>query len=170
MWHKHHLHLLQKMRKRGWSEDELTYAHSVLVHSHHKKSTRHKIFDYLVIWFSFIAIIFGNLFAMIALTPLVVLFPNPGIYAMLLILGVAFGFLFTVVIEDVQHLFSGQHHYFVYVLIPYFAIIGAILIMGIAAKTLPNLYYIPRKPWLMGVVYAISFLLPYILQQRLKAK
>jgi len=155
------------MRQRGWSDDELTYAHTVLTTSHDEKSKRHKALDYFVIWFSFIAIVVGNLFAMIALTPLLVLFPNPGIYAMLLILGVSFGFLFTVVFRDVQHLFGGHHHYFVLVLVPYFAIVGAVVVLGVAAQTLPNLYFIPRKPWLMGVVYALAFMIPYFLQRHI---
>jgi len=170
MWHKHHLHLLKRMRKKGWSEKELSRAHSVLIGSHHKKTKPHKFLDYFIIWFSFVAIIVANLVAMFSLTPLLVFFPNSAMYFMLLVLGGTFGYLFTIVFDDVQHLLNGHQHYFMLILVPYFAIVGAILIMGVAADILPHLSETVRKPWLMGTLYVLAFMIPYILKTTLRKK
>jgi hypothetical protein len=159
---KHHVELLKKMRQKGWSEEELTRAHSVFSKSEQTKSTRHKFLDKLVLWGAFVIMFAGNTVALIALMPFFVIFPNTIIYVVAALIGLCFGFLYELILRDVQHTFHGHHHALAFILLPYLAIVGAIIILGYANAHLPNLFHYERHPILIGFIYVIGFLIPYI--------
>lgn len=160
---QHHDHLVEKLKKKGWSQKELDRVHKVMKQSHSKKTAYHKVLDAAISWVMFIIIILGNIAVLFAVMPTLVLFPNPIIFLILLVLGLAFGFLFELVLSDMDHLFAGHHHVFLYVLIPYLAVTGGIFILNFGMKTLPNVFLIERSALLMSLVYALSFFVPFLL-------
>jgi hypothetical protein len=159
---KHHIHLLKRMREKGWTDDELAHAQSVFTNSENKKSTRHKVLDAFVLWGVFIVMVLGNFFALFALMPFFVIFPNLMLYSLAALIGFTFGLLYEILLRDIQHTFHGHHHAFAFILVPYLAIVGAILILGYASTHMPNLFLYSRHPVLIGFCYVIGFLIPYL--------
>jgi ABC-type uncharacterized transport system permease subunit len=160
---KHHIHLLKKMRDKGWSDEELARAHAVFTKSESTKSSRHKVLDACVLWGVFGVMVIGNFFALFALMPFFVIFPNGMLYSLAAVLGLCFGLLYDVLLRDIQHTFNGHHHALAFILVPYLAIVGAIFILGFATNHMPNLFHYTRHPLLIGFCYVIGFLIPYVI-------
>jgi len=157
---QHHVHLVEQMRKKGWSEDELRYAHTVMGKT--PKTNSHRFIDSVLPWIIFSLFVIGNIVTVLLVAPTLVLFPNPGIYALLLLLGVLFGLLFKIILSDIDHLFTGHHHFFTYILIPYIALIGGFLIFSFVDAQYSNLFFVDRDPLVFGIVYAIAFIIPLV--------
>ncbi len=162
MKHKHHVHLLRKLKQKGWSETELAHAQSVFTKSESQKSEAHRFLDRWLLWAVFAVIVAGNIIAMLAFMPLLPVFTHSSLYTMFFLLGICFGFLYQVLLQDIQHQFSGHHHLFVLILIPYLAIVGGVLILTYAQRGFAEYFVVSSQPWLMGLSYAFGFLLPYI--------
>lgn len=157
---RHHLHLISKMRERGWKDEELDYARHVMSNAHVEKSQTSHLLDTTLLWFFLIVISLGNIFIITAIMPLLVLFPNPAIYGVLILLGTCFGILTKVVLKDIEHLFTGHHLYILYVLIPFIAATGGLVVLTYAQAHLPNIFFLYRSPLKMSIIYTIFFIAP----------
>jgi hypothetical protein len=157
----HHEHLLERMAHKGWSEKDLVHANGIFKKHKHKKHFLINYVDELVHWLFFVLIVFGNLLIAASVVPLLVIFPNPGLYAILIVLGVGFGFLCEEVIRHIDHMLRFHHHVIIGLLIPIIAAIGMYFIIGYGDANLPNIFEVERSPVVLGIAYAIAFMLPY---------
>ena len=164
MSHKHDLHSLKKVRKKGWSPPGLCHARDVFIKSETSKSRWRSTFDTAVLWALLILMVIGNIVVMVYFLPLLLVFTDIMLYGMFLALGISFGYLYQVVLQNLQHQFSGHHHLFVLVLVPYCAIVGAILILSFGQDELFRIFAIESQPWIMGMMYAFGFLIPYTIE------
>lgn len=167
---KHHLHLLSKMKERGWGDRELDYARHVMISAQKERTPLRFFMDSTLLWVFLVIIAIGNLFAISLIIPLLVLFPNPAIYGILMLLGVCFGLLTQAILHDVEHLFSGHHMYIMYVLIPFLAASGGLMVLTYAYTHLPNLFFLERSPLKMSIIYTFFFILPLAISKYIRSK
>ena len=157
----HHHHLIERMAHRGWPEEELERAYRIFEdHKHDHHFFLNKI-DAAIHWLLFILIIVGNIFMAAAVVPLMTIFPNPGIYAVLIALGMSFGFLCEIVVKHIDHLLGIHHHVMLGLLIPILAAVSVFFVLGYADSVLPNVFDVERNPSVFGIIYGLSFVFPY---------
>ena len=77
-------------------------------------------------------------------------------------MGIAFGLLFELLIRTNEHL-ETKHHIFLSIIIPINAVINIIVII-LFSNRLEGAINI-QNPVLIGVVYAVAFILPYSIYQ-----
>ncbi|HLP79682.1 MAG TPA: hypothetical protein VK158_03555 [Acidobacteriota bacterium] len=159
---RHQWHLLTKMKELGWHPNDIAYARYVLTQAPQTKTPWQRFLDASILWIFLIIIGFGNMCVLALSVPLIVIFPNPALYGMLIILGISFGLLCESVIRDIQHFFSGHHQVIVYVLMPYFAAVCGYVLFSKAIQYLPNFFLFDRHPLTMSIIYAVSFLAPLL--------
>ena len=158
------------MKERGWEEAELDYASGIMSQANENKSRSRRMFDSGLLWLFLIIIGVGNLFIISAIVPLLVLFPNPAIYGILMLLGLTVGLLTEIVLRDIEHLFAGHHIYIMYVLVPFIATSGGLIVLTYAQNNLPNLFFLTRSPLTMSVIYTIFFILPLAVSRFMRRK
>jgi hypothetical protein len=159
---KHRDHLLKKMvRKASWSDEDLSYAHKTMGESHKHKSRAHLFLDSTLIWILFIVILGGNLLVLYSIVPLIVAFPNYLMYLFVIVLGFFFGYLYEIILRDVEHSFSLHHHYILNIALPALCAYGGFVIYSITMDALPNIFGVVQYPLKVSIFYALSFMIPY---------
>lgn len=160
-YHKHVSHLLSRMRLRGWDESSLRRAQSILSKPSAPIFVEERI-QQVLHWTVFLIIVVANFFASAILVPLLVVFPNPGLYAVVMIMGMCFGLLYAVVLSDITHLFSIFHHFTATLVIPTLAIFNVFFIVSYVDVEYSNVFGEVRHPLVMGLFYALAFMVPYL--------
>ena len=158
---KHVSHMLSRMRVRGWDEHSLKQAHDVLSVKKEPVFAINK-FQEVLHWLVFLVIVIVNFLASAIIIPLLVIFPNPGLYAILMVMGVCFGLLFAVLLHDIQHMFNVVHHFTAALLIPTLAVINIFFIVSYFDFRYSNIFSETRHPVTMGLYYGVAFVLPYV--------
>jgi len=164
---KHITHLAERMRRHGWSEDDIDKMSELM----RKESKHHFIenkFHEVLHWIVFMIIVAVNFFASALLIPLLVVFPNPGLYAVLMISGACFGLLYAVLLSDISHMFSKYHHLAAGFIIPVLAAINIFFIVTYFDFRYSNVYGEIRYPATMALFYAVAFILPYLMMLLIK--
>ena len=110
-----------------------------------------------------VVIIAANFAISVALIPALVALNGMALYIVIGFLGLAFGFLFELVIRSIEHL-EKHHHLILAILIPLAALTNVFIITRISNELetklgLDNLH----NPLLVALIYAASFVLPYII-------
>ena len=129
------------------------------------KKSKHpkiKMLDKAVYWLSLVTAIIGNFIISIALIPFILALTGIQLYMIIITLGLAFGLLFELVVRGIENL-EAKHHLFLGIIIPVITVINFIIISK-NIKTFIGLEN-PQDPVIVGSVYAIAFILPYISYQ-----
>jgi len=120
-----------------------------------------KELDLILYWSTILLLIMANFFMTIAIIPFLLLASSFHFYLIIAILGMVFGYVFSLLINNIENL--GMHHHLTAVLfIPVFAVINLIVIStsfsGIAA-----LLGIEStvEPLTVSLVYVAFFIIPY---------
>ena len=148
--------------EKGWNKRDINKTLKIIEKAKKNKHPKIKLLDRAVYWFSFITAIVGNFIIAIALVPLLLSLSGLWLYLIIIILGFTFGLLFELLIRSIEHL-ETKHHIFLSITIPIIAVINFIIISNNMKKFIgvEN----PQNPLLVGVVYSIAFILPYIVYQ-----
>lgn len=148
--------------KRGWSKREISTAESIL-----DKTQPHDVFfSKIVFWSALLVIVLGNiLISFVAITFLVAL-NKFVLYAAIIVLAGMIGFLYNFLINDIGHL-ERKHHLLASVLVPILAFINLVVVVLIANGLIKdlNITNTPHNPWLLSIIFAIAFILPFIIDQ-----
>jgi len=167
---RHHLHLISQMRDRGWDDKELDYARHVMSSAHTQRTSFLRFFDSSLLWAFLIIVAIGNILAIATIMPLLILFSNQAIYGILILIGVCFGLLVELILRDIEHLFSGHHLFIMYVLIPFIAASGGLIVLTYAQLHLPNVFLLERNPLKMSIVYTIFFIAPLAISKFFRSR
>lgn len=163
------MEITDSLKEKGWSEQEIERVSKVFEEAHQVKSPRILIIDKVVYWAGLFLAILGNFFISVLLIPFLVLMKSYYLYLALLFLGVTFGWLFSVLINDIEAIKSGQH-IVAWIFIPAIGIIN-IYIMANLSNRIASLLEIStgiHNAPAVSVVYVISFMFPYALSKWLK--
>ncbi|MBI2134800.1 hypothetical protein HYU09_02335 [Candidatus Woesearchaeota archaeon] len=155
----------KRLERKGWSKKEIIRASRIIEHAKANRHPRIKILDKLVFWISLLIAIIGNFIISISLIPILLALNNLPLYLVLITLGISFGLLFELVIRTIEHL-EAKHHIFLGIMVPITAVINVVIIVAFSnnlekAINIQN----PHNPLLVGVVYALAFILPYLVYQ-----
>ena len=155
--------LVKRLEKRGWSNKEIKKAVNIIENAKQNKTKENSFLEKRVYWILLAVIIVGNFAISVALIPLLLALKGMVLYFLIILLGVSFGLLFELVIRTIEHL-EKKHHLFLAVVIPLVALGSAFLITRISNELVSKFNLKNNhEPVLIGLVYSVSFVLPYII-------
>lgn len=155
--------LVDRLEKRGWSRKDILKTIDIIKNAKKNKAKDIVFIERRIFWILLVLIIAANFAVSVALLPLLIALSGILLYAAIIVFGIIFGLLFELVIRSMEHL-EKQHHLFLAVLIPVVAVLNIFIISNTSnrlARTL-NLTNI-HNPLIISVIYAVSFVLPYII-------
>lgn len=154
--------LIKRLEKRGWSEKEISKTLEAIHNAKQLKTLEARFLEKRIYWILLVIIIVANFAISVALIPILMGLKGALLYLTIIILGVVFGLLFELVIRSIEHL-ERHHHLILAISIPLIALANVFVITRISNDlarklNLTNLH----DPMLVALIYAISFVLPYI--------
>ena len=154
--------LRKRLEKRGWHKQEIEKAIGIIKKAKQNKTKESMFLEKRIFWILLIVLMAANFSVSVALIPLLMALNGFLLYFAIVILGAVFGLVFELVVRTIEHLDS-RHHLALAVLIPLTALVNILLISGLsndlaARLSLQNFH----SPYIIGLVYAISFALPYL--------
>ena len=159
----------ENLRKKGWSQEEITKASRILQEATQTKSTTIVIIDKIVYWTGLILAIVGNFVISVILIPFLILIQTFYLYLALLFLGVVFGWVFSILIQDIESIREGQR-IVAWIFIPAIALINVYVMANLSnhIANLMGLHSGIHEAPLVSVVYVLSFRFPYAFSKLLK--
>ena len=153
--------LKKRLKEKGWAEQEIDKTINIVREAKEGKHAAIKILDKAVYWLALVIAVIGNFIISVALIPPLMFLKSVQLFLVTMILGASFGLLFELLIRSIEHL-EARHHIFLGILIPLIAIINVFIITLVAngfekALNINN----PQNPFIVAVVYAFSFILPF---------
>jgi len=155
--------LVKRLGKRGWGQKEINKAVDVIKNAKQNKTKDNIFLEKRIYWILLAVIIVGNFAIAISLIPLLMALKGAFLYIIVITLGIVFGLIFELVIRSIEHL-EAKHHFILAFLIPLIALVNVFIITRISnnlASTLSLGNF--NSPMIVSIVYAASFVLPYIL-------
>lgn len=157
---------MEKTRKylleKGWKKRDIDKAIKIIRHAKKHKHPKIKLLDKSVYWLSIIVAIIGNFIISVTLIPFLLALNGLQLFLIVVILGVSFGLLFELLVRGIENL-EAKHHIFFGIIIPIIAVTNFIIVSN-NIKIFIGIEN-PQDPVIVGSVYAISFMLPYISYQ-----
>lgn len=150
----------KRLKEKGWSDKEIRKAERIL-----KKEERHDVYyGKVVFWSALIVIIFANLLVSLILIPFLIVLNQVVLYSLVAVLAATIGFLYNFLITDIGHLKS-KHHIIASIIIPILALINFFVMVFVSNQFILELQINnqPHNPWIMGIVFAVAFILPSII-------
>jgi hypothetical protein len=158
------MHPLKKeeLLKKGWATEEIKKAEDIL-----EKTELHDIFfSKITFWSALVVIIFANLLISLVLIPFLIVLNSWILYSTIAILALIIGFLYDLLITDIKIL-ERKHHILAGITVPLLALINITIMVLISNKFIAdlNLQNQPHNPWLLGLVFAIALIIPYLINK-----
>lgn len=154
--------LTNRLEKRGWSAKEIQKAVGIIDTAKKVKTSESRFLEKRVYFVLLFLIVAANFAVSVALIPVLMALKGAYLYFIIIVLGVVFGLLFELVIRSIEHL-ERKHHLVLAFFIPMVALINAAAISQMSNKFglafgINNFH----EPLFVGLIYAVSFVLPYI--------
>lgn len=148
-----------KALKAGWTEEKLKKAEKDLRREHVHDVRLAKI----VFWSTILVIVVGNLLMSVALIPFLAVLNRWFLDLVIVILGLVVGFLFNFLLTSVEHL-EKHHKIIAAIIIPIIALANVVFIVLVANEMIESILIdnARHNPWLIGVLYGVAFILPYV--------
>lgn len=149
--------LQERLKQRGWSDAEVARVSNVFG----KKEPKRGKFVY---WFALVIAIVGNGILSVVLVPFLLVLSSIALYAIIAVIGLAFGSLFNLLLRDIEAADQKQH-VIAWIFIPALAVIN-IYVMTDMANYLIKLLKLSntlQDPFLVSIIYVFSFSLPYLI-------
>jgi len=153
--------LKKRLIEKGWPAKEIEKTIKIIEEAKNKKHSLFGISNKSVFWIALIITILGNFIISISLIPSLIVLSSVPLFLVIIVLGINFGFLFEILIRSIEHL-EAKHHILLGILIPLVAILN-FLNITVISNNLGKVFRIdnPHNPFVIGLVYSISFILPY---------
>lgn len=160
--------LRERLLAKGWPPEEVDYTLDILKAKDKKKSSSMEIMESIVYWLAIIIAIIGNMIIAIVLIPFFLVLHAFYLYFIVILLGVGFGFLYNILITDLEKVVK-REMIMESVFIPALALIS-VGFMTYFANILANAWNmtITHPPLLAGLVYALAFVGPWFVKNYIK--
>jgi hypothetical protein len=158
--------LREKLFEKGWSKEEIERTLKIFEEGKQKKSRNVLFFDWLAYWAALIIAIIGNMVLSVLLIPFLLVAGSSFLYPALILLGVAFGFVFSIILKDIEEIETTKH-VIVGIFLPALALINVYIITQLS-NYLAQMMDLPfgiHKPIIVSIVYSLSFVAPYVLSR-----
>ena len=154
--------LLNRLEKRGWKKKEIAEAAWLIKKAKQSIDPETSLLQQRIYRILLIVVVVANFAISIALMPLMIALRGGFLYFILVVMGISFGLLFELVIRSIEH-FERRHHVALAYFIPVVALINIFTITKISngltiTLSMKNI----QNPLLIGIVYSVSFVLPYL--------
>jgi hypothetical protein len=156
--------LYEKLKAKGWAEHEIERTMNILKYgkANQKEIFYHNIHPNTVYWIGLMFLIAINIILSIFLVPLFFIIKHTYIYPIIILFALSFGYILNHILTDMEFN-DPKHHTIAGFMILCFAIINIYTVLHsmlfiFHAKLDTNLF----NPWIISIVYAISFTAPYI--------
>lgn len=155
--------LIERLQKRGWSKKEVDKAVGIIRNAKQNKTRDNIFLEKRIYWVLLVLVAAANFAISVALMPVLVTLRGALLYFVIFVLGIVFGLLFELVIRSIEHL-EKRHHLFLAILIPLIAL-ASIFVISRTSNDLTVMlgFKNMHNPVIVAVVYAASFVLPYII-------
>jgi hypothetical protein len=161
--------LKERLYEKGWSREEIEKTVRIFEEGKKKKSRAVILFDWFAYWAALIIAIVGNMVLSVLLIPFLLVAGSSFLYPALVILGLAFGFVFSVILKDIEEIESTKH-IIVGMFLPALALINVYIITQLSnyLAFLMKLPYGIHQPIIVSIVYSVSFVMPYVITRLIK--
>ncbi|MBR9675908.1 hypothetical protein GOV05_02775 [Candidatus Woesearchaeota archaeon] len=153
--------LSQRLKEKGWSQEEIERALDTM-----EKTDKHPLIarlDKIVYWVALFILIFGNFLISVMLIPFLIVMSGKVLYLLITVLALTFGFLFNILIEDIEKL-DTEYKIMPELFIPALAIITMYIIVSVSNHFIEilnlNRY---NNPIIISSFYLVAFIFPYII-------
>jgi hypothetical protein len=151
------------LEKKGWSKREIQKVIKIFENAKAHQHPKIRILEKSLYWILLSLAIIKNLIISISLIPVLLFFKGIVLYFIIILLGLSFGIFFNLLIKRIEDL-EVKHHLFLGILIPLSSIFSFILVLSFASGISGAFgIEVSNKPLLVGSVYSIAFLLPYLI-------
>ncbi len=159
----------KNLKEKGWSEGEIKRVSRILEGAPEKKSPAILLIDKVAYWSGLFIAIIGNFAISVLLIPFLILMKSFYLYLALVFLGVVFGWVFSLLIRDIEAIKAGQH-IIAWIFIPAIAIINIYVVTNISnhIATLMEIATGIHIASMVSVVYVVSFMFPYAVSKVIK--
>ena len=163
----------KRLLEKGWNKKEIDKAAKIIERAKAKKHPKIKILDKIVVWLSFIVAVMGNFMISLFMVPFLVFLNKSMLYFIAIIIGLAFGFLFELLIRSIRH-FEAKRRILFLTVVPLIAVINFALI-NLVANNISKIFgvgyfQITQNTVIIGIVYTLAFISPYMFYQFLVKK
>lgn len=160
----------ESLKERGWSEEEIEHAREILLQAEEKRHPRKIALEKGLYWSMLAIIILGTIIGAWVIEPLLLVTTTIQAIIAIIIFGLLFGSLATILFRDIEELQIHQH-IISSLVIPLTAVITSIILTRQATRialalSLKNTH----NPFLIGVAYSIGALLPYLIHITIQRK
>ena len=155
--------LHQRLREKGWSEDEIQKTMNILYSE--EKKLKHLAFAKgahpILYWLSLIIAIIGNFVLAVVFIPFMMFLNSTQLYVILAVVAFIFGSVFNIIIKDIEHI-DTKHHIIAGAFIPAIALVTVFVMTTVSNKVssfimAPN----PHNPLVVSIIYLVFFSAPY---------
>lgn len=152
---EHQAHL----EKRGWNAAEIHHAQQILEQP--RKHDMH--FSLIVFWSALLVAIIANIVVSLVLIPFLVVLQGWVLHSVVVLLALVMGSLYKYLITDIGHL-EKKHHHIASVVLPVLAFANLVVMVFVSRQfvTAAGVENVLPNPWIIGLVFAVSFILPYL--------
>lgn len=163
--------LIRNLRKKGWSEEEIEKTARIMQRFEAASENRHKKLNVILYWSVLFIAIIGNFILSVVLIPFMLVLSNYQLYFIIMIIAVAFGLLFNLIIRDIEYL-DRKHHVIAGIFIPTIAIINVSIMVNVSNNLmrLSKINNVPQNPIAISIIYVVFFVLPYMIYNLLEIK
>jgi hypothetical protein len=151
-----------ELLEKGWNEGEIKKAEHIL-----DKARDHDVFfARMVFWSAMVVIIFANIIVSLILVPFLITLDSLILYLIVTVIAGTIGFLYNFLITDISHI-EKKHHLWAGILVPLIALTNMIIMVTLSNRFIEdlNIQTPPHSPFLLGLVFGIAFILPYIVDR-----
>lgn len=154
--------LKKRLEKKGWKNHEIEKAVGIISKAKQNKTEENLFLGKRIFWILLVVLIAANFTVSAALMPLLIALSGAALYFVIIVLGIIFGLAFELTIRTIEHL-ERRHHLFLAIFIPFVALANAFIISGLSNDLALRLgLNNAHSPLIIGLVYAASFVLPYL--------
>lgn len=161
--------ILDRLKEKGWSEEELKKTERIFEESPEKKSPNIILLDKVAYWTGLLIAILANFIISVLLIPFLISMKSFYLYLALLFIGIAFGWVFSILIDDLEAIKSGQH-VVAWIFIPAIALINVYLMTNLSnfIAVLMEMPSSVHQSTYVSIVYVTAFMLPYTISKLTK--
>lgn len=161
--------LKKKLTEKGWTEKEIESTMGILEKpdaNPRSKEYRRKM-NPLIYWIALLMAIIGNFIVSVILIPFFLVLQGIVLYAIIILLGLVFGALFSLLLGDIEKASSQKNMVIGWLFIPAIAAINIYVVANISNELKEILIKsaIIQNPLTISITYVAAFILPYVATQ-----
>jgi len=157
--------LIERLRKKGWTEQDIEKAVRIIEQGKNKKPKAFIILDSIMYWLVLFVALIGNFIISIILIPFMLAIQGFRLYAIIIIIGFAFGAFFDLLIRDLENL-QNKDLVIAGIFLPLLALINVSLMVKFSnfLQAGLRLSSINHSAIMIAFVYVFAFILPYLIK------